>query len=323
MTPEHKNGQSLAKTLGWLITGLGAFAVLIGFLLKDKNIAILHSKGLIASQQRGVLLYALAVSLLVAVPTILLLYLTAWRYRESHATATYHPAATNGNGKLFNFIIWALPVLFVVIMAIALIPATHRLQPNKALAAEAKPLRIQVLALRWKWLFIYPDQNIATVNFVQIPKDVPVVFDLTADEAPMSSFWIPNLSGQLYAMTGHINRLNLIANEMGDFQGRSAEINGAGFAGMQFTTRVSSMQDFTAWVDTTKQDSGILDKANYQQLVKPSETNPAASYYPVDNTLYASSVMKYMGSHNSSDSSSKTTSHDQNMNQQMHMEGRH
>ena len=321
MTPKHKNSQSLAKTLGLFFAGLTAFASLLGFLLKDQNIAILHSKGLIASQQRSIILYALAVSLLIAVPTVLLLYFTAWRYRESHATAKYHPAAKNG--KLFNFTIWALPTLFVVILAVALVPATHKLQPNKALAAEAKPITIQVMAMRWKWLFIYPDQNIATVNFVQIPKDVPVVFDLTADEAPMSSFWIPNLSGQLYAMTGHINRLNLIANEMGDFRGRSAEINGAGFAGMQFTTRVSSMQDFTAWVDATKQDSGILDKANYQQLVKPSQNNSVTSYYPVDNTLYAATVMKYMGSHNPAPSPTPNPSSDNKMNEQMHMGGSH
>lgn len=297
MTEKHKNSPNLASTLVWLVVGFGGFGLLLSLLLRGKNVAILNSKGLIASQQRSLILYALAVILLIAVPTVLLLYFTAWRYRESHGTATYHPEAKSS--KLFNVTIWALPALFVVILAVALIPATHNLQPNKALAAGAKPITIQVMAMRWKWLFIYPDQNIATVNFVQIPKDVPIVFDLTADDAPMSSFWVPNLSGQLYAMTGHINRLNLIANELGDYRGRSAEINGKGFAGMQFTTRVSSAQDFTAWVNATKQASGLLDKANYQQLVKPSQDNPVTSYYPVDNSLYAAAVMKYMGSHNS------------------------
>ena len=296
MTTKHKNNSTLGNTLLWMTAGFIAFGLLLSHLLDGKNVAILNSKGIIASQQRSLLLYALTVTLLVAVPTILVLYLTAWRYRESHSTATYHPEAKNG--KLFNFTIWALPSLMVVILAVALVPATHNLQPNKALAAEAKPLRIEVVAMRWKWLFIYPEQNIATVNFVQIPKGVPVEFDLTADEAPMSSFWVPNLSGQLYAMTGHVNRLNLMATEFGDFKGRSAEINGAGFAKMQFTTRVSTTADFTTWVDTTKQTAGILDKANYQLLLKPTEDNPSASYFPVDSTLYSSTVMKYMKSPN-------------------------
>lgn len=295
MTVKQKNSSKLKNSLLWMTAGFVAFGLLLSRLLQGKNIAILNSKGLVASQQRSLLLYALFVTLAVAVPTVLILYFTAWRYRESHATATYHPEAKTG--RFFNIIIWALPAVMVIILAVALVPATHKLQPNRALAAEAKPITIQVVAMRWKWLFIYPDQNIATVNFVQIPKNVPVIFDLTADEAPMSSFWVPNLSGQLYAMTGHINRLNLMATELGDFRGRSAEINGAGFAGMQFTTRVTSTQDFAAWVDTTKLSAGILDKANYLKLVQPSQDNPVAAYYPVDNTLYAGTVMKYMGSH--------------------------
>ena len=277
------------------MAGLGAFSLLLSQLLHGQNVAILNSKGLIASQQRSLLLYALSVILIVAVPTVALLYFTAWRYRESHSTATYHPEAKTG--KLFTFAIWALPTVMVMILAVTLVPATHKLQPNKALAAEAKPVMIQVIAMRWKWLFIYPEQGIATVNFVEIPKNVPVVFDLTADDAPMSSFWVPNLSGQLYAMTGHINRLNVMATELGDYRGRSAEINGAGFAGMQFTARVASTQDFSAWVGTTKQSAGILDKANFTNLVKPSQDNPVAAYYPVDQTLYASTVMKYMDTH--------------------------
>lgn len=295
MRAQHKNGSTLAKVLTRLVLGLLAFGILLGFLLHDKNIAILNSKGIIASQQRQLMYYVLIVILTIAVPTVTLLYFTAWRYRETHKTATYHPGATNG--KAMNIIFWALPTFFIIVLAIALVPATRNLQPNKAVAASVKPINIQVMAMRWKWLFIYPDQNIATVNFVQIPKDTPIVFDLTADEAPMSSFWVPNLSGQLYAMTGHINRLNLMANETGDFRGRSAEINGAGFAGMQFTTRVSNAADFKTWVATTKQSAPILDKATYQGLLKPSEYNPTGSYYPVDQTIYPNTVMKYMSSH--------------------------
>ena len=151
--------------------------------------------------------------------------------------------------------------------------------------------------MRWKWVFIYPEQQIATVNFVNVPVGTPVTFELTADEAPMSSFWIPNLGGQLYSMTGHVNRLNLMAEEAGDYPGSSAEINGAGFAGMKFTARASQPKDFDAWVQRVKQSSDVLDAASYKSLVQPSENNPAVFYSAYDNDLYDTVVTKYMGSH--------------------------
>jgi cytochrome o ubiquinol oxidase subunit 2 len=150
--------------------------------------------------------------------------------------------------------------------------------------------------MQWKWLFIYPEQNIATVNFVQIPEDTPVEFELTADEAPMSSFWIPNLGGMLYAMTGHNNRLHLIADTPGDYPGSSAEINGAGFAGMQFTARASSRGDFDQWLQKVKRSPAVLDGAEYAKLLKPSENNPAAFYSATEEGMYDKVLKKYMGS---------------------------
>ena len=153
------------------------------------------------------------------------------------------------------------------------------------------------VALRWKWLFIYPEQNISTVNFLQVPVGTPLQFDLTADETPMSSFWIPHLGGQLYAMTGHVNRLNLEADTPGDFMGRSAEINGAGFAGMEFTTRAGSQQDFDQWVSKVKQSSGRLDESAYSKLLTPSESNPVKTFVNDESNIYANTVIKYAGSH--------------------------
>lgn len=285
----------LGKVLVLLFGGLTVLAVAIGVMLRGNNVAILQAKGAIADEQRSLIIFATVVCLTIAVPTIALLYFMAWKYRESNHHSKYHPQASRG--KLFNVFIWTLPTVFMGILALGLVPATHKLQPNKAIASEAKPITIQVTAMRWKWLFVYPEQQIATVNYVQIPKDVPVVFNLTADEAPMSSFWVPNLGGQLYAMTGHVNQLNLIADEAGDYQGKSAEINGPGFAGMKFTTRVSSEQDFQAWVAETKRSSNVLDNTAYQKLVKPSEDNPQAVYSSVDNSLFAKAIAKYTGSH--------------------------
>jgi cytochrome o ubiquinol oxidase subunit 2 len=294
MKKKQTNGLGLAKILVLIVSGLSLLGLTLAVMLRGKNVAVLHTKGAIADEQRSLIIFATVVILAIAVPTLILLYFMAWKYRESNTKAKYHPEAERG--KLFNFIIWALPASFMFILALGLVPATHKLQPNKAISSNAKPITIQVTAMQWKWLFVYPDQQIATVNYVQIPEDVPVVFDLIADEAPMSSFWIPNLGGQLYAMTGHVNQLNLIANEKGEYQGKSAEINGAGYAGMTFTTKVSSAADFEAWVQATKRTPSELDKATYKELLKPSEDNQVSFYSPVDNTLYSTAIMKYAGS---------------------------
>lgn len=295
MKPKQRSGSGVGSIIAYIFCGLTLLGLTLAIMLEGKNIAILHTKGLIADEQRSLILFATVVCLAIAVPTILLLYFVAWKYRVTNSHPKYHPEAKRG--KLFNVFIWALPSVFIAILAIGLVPATHKLEPKKAIASDAKPITIQVTAMRWKWLFVYPEQRIATVNYVQIPEDVPVVFNLTADEAPMSSFWIPNLGGQLYAMTGHVNQLNLIADEAGDYRGKSAEINGAGFSGMTFTARVSSGQEFQQWVDETRRTSGILNEAEYKKLIKPSEDNPKAVYASADHTLFAKAISKYTGSH--------------------------
>jgi cytochrome o ubiquinol oxidase subunit 2 len=292
---KHKKRKGPAAILARMLICFAAYGLLIFSLLKGKNVALLNPSGAIASQQRDILIFVAVVVLAVALPTVLVLYFMAWRYRDSNSKSTYHSEAKRG--KIFEVWIWAFPTLIMLLLAVVLVPVTHKLQPNKALVSDNKTLNIQVVAMRWKWLFIYPDQNIASVNFVQIPKDTPVAFDLTADDAPMSSFWVPNLSGQLYAMTGHVNQLNLIANKTGDFGGRSAEINGAGFEGMKFTARVTSSDDFNTWVHDTKRSSTILDENSYSDLLKPSQNNPVQYFAYVDSSLFNAAIDKYMGSH--------------------------
>jgi len=195
------------------------------------------------------------------------------------------------------FSLWAIPTVFMLVLASVMWSATHKLAPQKAIASGTKPLTVQVIAMRWKWLFIYPEQNIATVNFVQVPTGTPVLFELTADEAPMSSFWIPHWGGQLYAMTGHVNPLNLLAETPGDYAGRSAEINGAGFAGMKFVAHASSKEDFDVWVKSVQLSSDVLDSEKYGMLLKPSENNTATFYSKADTDVYDNVLTKYNGSH--------------------------
>lgn len=305
---KHKNKRSGGKSIGLVFLGLLALGLCIVMLLQGTDIAVLNPKGLIAQKEFNLILFSAAVLLIIGIPTLFLFYFFAWKYRETNTKATYDPRARHG--KLFVFSVWAIPTVFMLVLATVMWSATHRLEPQKALNADAKPLTIQVVAMRWKWLFIYPEQGIATVNFVQIPVDTPVRFELTADEAPMSSFWIPHLSGQLYAMTGHANRLNIMAEEPGDYPGSSAEINGAGFAGMKFVARASTKEQFDFWVKDLQLSSSALDSASYEKLLEPSENNKTAFYTTNGTDLYDIVLMKYMGSHDHSQTEGQPATHE-------------
>ncbi|HSX29061.1 MAG TPA: COX aromatic rich motif-containing protein [Candidatus Saccharimonadales bacterium] len=289
---KNKKKTSISSIVGRIILGLSALTLLITILLHGNNIALIHTKGLIAHEQLNLMYLTVGIMLILAIPALFLVYFIAWKYRESNTKAAHEPNARYG--RRLDVAVWSVPVLFAIVLACIMWPATHRLDPTKTVAADAKPLTIQVVSLRWKWLFIYPDQHIATVNFVQIPVDTPVTFELTADEAPMSSFWIPNLGGMLYTMTGHENRLNLIADMPGDYTGSSGEINGAGFAGMKFTARASSQVAFDEWVDSVKESPDRLGAVQYEALVQPSENNQPAFYSDYVDNLYDKVLMKYM-----------------------------
>lgn len=282
-----------------LFSLVGCGVILFGFILsqlvKGNEIALLDPKGWVANEQHWLLITSTLIMLSFGVPVIATVYFFIWKYRDDNQTAHYAPEEAVGRG--FLAFAWGGPLVVVLILASLMLPATQQLEPQKPIDANKDQLTVQVVALNWKWLFIYPEQNIATVNFVQIPVDTPVRFELTADEAPMNSFWIPHLGGMLYAMTGHVNPLHLIGDTVGDYSGGAAEINGRGLAGMRFTTRVSSQEDFEVWVDETKQNSLILDDYTYNKLLAPSENNAPAFYINQDPYLYDKIVSKYDSSH--------------------------
>lgn len=277
------------------ILGTLSFIFLLAFFAKDSDIALLNPKGLIANEQHRLLVTSTLIMLGFGVPVILTLYFFIWKYREGNTSVSYAPDMKAS--KAFLAFCWGGPLVIVAILAYLMLPATQRLEPQQPIAADNDQLTIQVVALNWKWLFIYPEEDIATVNFVQIPVDTPVRFELTADEAPMNSFWIPHLGGMLYAMTGHVNPLNLMADTIGSYSGGAAEVNGRGLAGMRFSTYVSSEGDFDAWVKETKQSLVSLDEAEYEKLLKPSENNEPVFYSSFTPGLYDKIVSKYSGSH--------------------------
>lgn len=302
---KNRKSSGHGKIAGPIFLVLAVLALLVAMLLRGNNVALFNPKGAIAHDQHQLTLLVVGIMLLIAIPALFMLYFTAWKYRESNDKPKRD--ANAGHSKLLNASMWLAPGVIAVVLASIMWPATHKLEPQKQIAADAKPLTIQVVALRWKWLFIYPEQGIATVNYVQVPTGTPVTFELTADDAPMSSFWIPNLGGMLYAMTGHVNRLNLVADTPGEYPGSSAEINGAGFAGMKFIANATSKEEFDMWVREASLTSDLLSVGEYEKLVEPSENNPAAYYTVTDMGLYDKVLMKYMGAHNHAATESQPT----------------
>lgn len=290
-----KNKLSQSKPVWLVLLGLIGLGLLVAALLRGRDVILFNPKGLIAGEQHRLMIVSILIMLGIAVPTLALLYFFAWRYREGGAGATVNHRSSNS--KTVTLLFWALPTIVVLTLAALMLPATQKLDPKKLIQAKNEPLTVQVVALRWKWLFIYPKQNIATINFIQIPVGTPVQFELTADEAPMNSFWIPHLGGQLYAMAGHQNRLVLMAETPGDYTGSAAEINGAGFAGMRFIARAGSKDAFEKWVQQVKRSYGVIDGAEYNKLLTPSQNNQATFYSGIQAGLYDTILLKYAGSH--------------------------
>jgi cytochrome o ubiquinol oxidase subunit II len=278
------------KLAFFILLTLGA--LFLGFLiLHGSNFAVLNPKGLIAQKERSLFVIATLLMLLIVIPVIIITFFIVWRYRESNTTAKYRPDWDYS--LLAESLWWGIPGAIVIALSVLTWTSSHELDPFKPLDSKTKPIRIQVVALQWKWLFIYPEHNIATVNFVQFPERTPLNFEITAD-APMNSFWIPQLGGQIYAMPGMKTKLHLIANEVGSFDGSSANFSGQGFAGMKFIAKSCTPAEFEQWVKSVKKSPNALSSAEYTKLAAPSENAPVATYSSPEENLYDRIVMKYM-----------------------------
>lgn len=259
--------------------------------VRSGSMGVLSPKGPIAEQERRLIIVATLLMLIIVIPVFILTIFIVWRYRAGKIGPSYSPNMQSS--ALSAFILWAIPIAIIFIIAILIWTSTHALDPYKPIASNVKPLTIQVVALQWKWLFIYPEQNIATLNFIEFPAGTPINFKLTGD-GPMNSFWIPELGGQMYAMAGMSTQLHLMASSAGEFPGRAAEISGQGFSGMKFMAKSTSNADFEAWVQTVKQTPDVLNLNAYNELAKPSENNQKTFYSSVETGLYNSVIMKFM-----------------------------
>ncbi|MBC2656117.1 ubiquinol oxidase subunit II [Pseudomonas sp. MSSRFD41] len=271
---------------------LGLLPLLSMLMLGGCKWTLLDPKGQVGLDERNLIITATILMLLVVVPVILMTFAFAWKYRASNQNATYAPKWSHSTK--IEVAVWAVPIMIILALGYVTYKSTHALDPYRPLESDVKPVTIEVVAMDWKWLFIYPEQGIATVNKIVFPAHTPINFRVTSDTV-MNSFFIPGLGGQIYAMAGMTTKLHLIANQNTELDGISANYSGAGFTGMKFKATATSQEEFDAWVNEVKKAPKQLDTAEYAALSKPSQNNPVELYSSYAPNLFQTIIDKYEG----------------------------
>jgi len=250
---------------------------------------VLDPQGPIASAERLLLINSTSIMLVVVIPVILATLAFAWWYRSSNTHAT-RSLDESYEGRV-EFVVWSIPALTVILLGGVIWIGSHQLDPRAPIPGNTDPLRVDVVALDWKWLFIYPDHGVAAVNQLVIPAGTPVEFRLTSATV-MNSFFVPQLGSQIYTMGGMTTHLNLLADKPGEYPGFSANFSGDGFSEMRFIVKSVSTADFNAWLAQTRATGSALDDAGYAALAKPSTAVPPTTYRWVDPKLFERIVDK-------------------------------
>jgi cytochrome o ubiquinol oxidase subunit 2 len=244
---------------------------------------ILDPQGPIGAAEKTILIDSVAIMLAIVLPTILAIFGFALWFRAGNARARHLPDwAYSGRIEL---VVWAIPALTIILLGGVAWIGAHQLDPAAPIEGPGKPLRIQAVSLDWKWLFVYPDQNVAAINTLTVPAGVPLHFELTSSSV-MNAFFIPQFGSMIYTMNGMTTRLNLRADVPGTFQGLSAHFSGDGFSDMHFEVRVVPAAQFASWADGAAQAPQALDEARYGELAKPSTNNAPALYRLTDPKLF-------------------------------------
>jgi cytochrome o ubiquinol oxidase subunit II len=250
---------------------------------------VLNPQGPIASAQRLLLINSTAIMLIVVIPVIVATLAFAWWYRSSNTRAT-RSLDESYEGRV-EFVTWSIPALTVILLGGVIWIGSHQLDPRAPIPANSDALRVDVVSLDWKWLFIYPDQGVAAVNQLVIPAATPVEFRLTSATV-MNSFFVPQLGSQIYTMGGMTTHLNLLADKPGEYPGFSANYSGDGFSEMRFIVKSVPTADFNAWLEQVRATGSVLDDASYAALAKPSTAVPPTTYHSVDPKLFERIVDK-------------------------------
>ena len=265
------------RRLHWSVLGA---AILVASCRPE---GVLDPQGPIASAERLLLINATAIMLVVVIPVIVATLAFAWWYRSSNTRAS------RGTDKSYEgrieFVVWSIPALTVILLGGVIWIGSHQLDPRAPIPGKSDPLRVDVVALDWKWLFIYPDQGVAAVNQLVIPAGTPVEFRLTSATV-MNSFFVPQLGSQIYTMGGMTTRLSLLADRPGEYPGFSANFSGDGFSEMRFVVNSVPAGDFNAWLEQVRGTGSALDDTGYAELAKPSQAVPPTSYRSVEPKLF-------------------------------------
>ena len=252
---------------------------------------IMDPKGPIALAERDILFRAIAIMLIVVIPVFVLAFWFSWRYRASRKGERYD---AQWESERVDAVTWIIPTAIVVSLAIHVWIYTHILDPYKPLQSSVAPLEVEVVAQDWKWLFVYPDRGVASVNELAFPAGVPLRLKITSDTV-MNSFFIPALGGQIYAMAGMQTELNLLADAPGRFVGRNTQYSGDGFPDQHFTALAMTVAEFDAWVASAQNSPQALDAAAYAALAEPSIAHPVAYYSGVEPGFFQRIIAKYTG----------------------------
>ena len=254
---------------------------------------VLDPKGPIAAADRQILLNALGIMLAIVIPVILATLGVAFWFRASNERARYRPNFAY-SGRL-EMLVWSIPAMTVFLVGGVAWVGSHDLSPRKPIASTVKPLRVQVASLDWKWLFIYPDQGVASVNRLTIPVGTPVSLELTSSGV-MNSFFVPQLGSQSYTRAGMITRLHLQADHYGAYRGFSAQFSGEGFSDMHFDADAVTNEKFAQWLDSVRSAGPELDAKTYADLATPSASVAPFTYRSVAPGLFDNILVSDMQS---------------------------
>lgn len=260
-------------------------------LLGGCDMVVLSPSGYVAAQQRDLLVISTLLMLIIIIPVMVLIVFFAWRYDASRK-ANYDPDWHHSTG--LELLIWAAPLLIVICLGAITWVGTHQLDPfrpldrigeRRPLPEGTTPIEVEVVALNWKWMFIYPQYGVATVNEAAVPVDRPINFRLTSQDV-MNAFYVPALAGMIYAMPGMQSQLHAVMNFPGDYEGFSANYSGAGFSGMRFRFHGMDTRGFDAWVEGVRASDARLGRSEYLSLAQPSENVPPTNFGTVDPDLF-------------------------------------
>ena len=263
------------------------YLAVAAFLLASCNRGILDPIGPVAAQEKQLLINSTAIMLAIIIPTMVATIGVAWWYRHGNAKATYRPDWEYSGA--IEMVVWGIPVLTIMLLGGIAWIGSHNLEPSKPLPSDKPPLNVEVVSLDWKWLFIYPDQGIATVNQLVVPAGTPVSYRLTSATV-WNVFWVPQMGTMIYTMPRMTTRLNLQADRQGSFNGLSGHFSGDGFPGMQFQVQSLPPDQFAMWAQGSRGNGPALDGRSYAQLSKPSSYVKPMTYGAVAPGLFEAIV---------------------------------